>query len=50
MPSVRMPRPHWLLVGLALLLVACGPRPAEPPPIQRGTALPPPGVTLGPAR
>lgn len=50
MPSVRLPRPLCLLAGLALVLVACGPRPAEPPPVQRGTALPPPGVTLAPAR
>ena len=38
-----------VLPGL-LLLAACGPRPTESPPIPRGTALPPPGVTMAAPR
>jgi hypothetical protein len=52
MPPLRLSLilPAGLVLALALLPVACGPRPAESPPIQRGTALPPPGVSLTPAR
>jgi hypothetical protein len=38
-----------LLSAMLLLAAAggaCGPRPAESPRIERGTALPPPGVTM----
>lgn len=46
MTSTRLTPHGALLLGLALLAAACGPRPTESPPIQRGTALPPPGVEL----
>lgn len=39
-----------LLIALAALAVACGPRPTAPAPIQRGTALPPPGLDQAPRR
>ncbi len=40
-----------VLVGAVLLaVVACGPRPTPTPDLPRGTALPPPGVTMQPAR
>jgi hypothetical protein len=38
------------LAGLLALTSGCGPRPAESPPIERGTALPPPGMTMAPSR
>lgn len=37
-----------LLAGVLALPGACGPRPTEAPPIQRGTALPPPGLEAPP--
>lgn len=38
-----------MLLALAAMVVACGPRPTPVPPIERGTALPPPDLTQ-PAR
>lgn len=35
---------------VTLLLTACGPRPTPTLDLQRGTALPPPGIALQPAR
>jgi hypothetical protein len=50
MSPVRALSVLGLLMGVALLAASCGPRPTETAPLPRGTALPPPGVTMAPSR
>jgi len=45
-------RQAWMWLGMVLLAVACSqgpPRPILDKQIPRGTALPPPGIALGPS-